>query len=157
MRFIKLVNANFEEYLAVFLLCILVLLGFLQVLFRFLFNFSLDWTEELSRYIFICLVYVAASLAVQKRRHVRVEIIDMLLGPKALHYLNILVQCVWMAFSILIAVEGYDVAQNELTQLSPALGVSMAIFYGIIPFGFGLMSLRLLQNIVADIRKGGQV
>lgn len=154
MRYINQINEHFEEYLSIFLLCVLVLLGFLQVLFRFCFNFSLDWTEEMSRYIFIGLVYVAASLGVKKRRHVRVEIIDMVLNATLLHYLNIILNVIWMLFSILIAVEGYNVAMGEITQLSPALGVSMAVFYAIIPCTFMLMAFRILQNIVQDIRKG---
>lgn len=154
MYYIKQINEHFEEYLSISLLCVLVLLGFLQVLFRFCFNFSLDWTEEMSRYIFICLVYVAASLGIKKRRHVRVEIIDLILNARLLHYLNIVLHIIWMLFSILIAVEGYDVAIGEINQLSPALGVSMAIFYAIIPCTFMLMALRIFQNILQDIKKG---
>ena len=37
---------------------------FLQVLFRFVFNLPLAWTEELSRYVFIILIYCGASAAV---------------------------------------------------------------------------------------------
>ncbi|WP_232055270.1 TRAP transporter small permease [Vibrio taketomensis] len=54
----------------------LIILCLLQILFRFVFNFSLSWTEELARYVFIALVYAASSLAVIKGAHVRVEIID---------------------------------------------------------------------------------
>lgn len=156
MKFIKQIFNGFEEYLSILLFSVLIILGFLQVIFRFFFNFSLDWTEEMSRYIFICLVYVAASLAVQRRRHVRVEVIDMFLNTKQRHYLGILVNVIWMLFSVIVALEGVVVAEGEITQLSPALGVSMAIFYAFIPFGFFLMALRILQNIIEDIRTGGK-
>lgn len=67
---------NIEEYISTFLFIALIILCFLQILFRFVFNFSLSWTEELSRYVFIALVYFSASLAVVRGAHVRVEVID---------------------------------------------------------------------------------
>lgn len=67
---------NIEEYVSILLFSSLIILCFLQILFRFVFNFSLSWTEELSRYVFIALVYISASLAVIRGAHVRVEVID---------------------------------------------------------------------------------
>ena len=49
---------NFEYYLIVFLFTILIVVCFLQVLFRFVFNLPLAWTKELSRYVFIILTYM---------------------------------------------------------------------------------------------------
>ncbi|MDB2142127.1 TRAP transporter small permease [Enterocloster clostridioformis] len=53
---------------------------FLQMLFRFVFNLPLAWTEELSRYVFIILTYCGASTAVLDNAHVRVELIDNVLS-----------------------------------------------------------------------------
>ncbi len=38
-------------------------------------------------------------------------------------------------------------------QISPAVGFSMNYIYAIIPLGYGLMSLRLVQNIIRKIRE----
>ena len=56
---------------------------FLQMLFRFVFNLPLAWTEELSRYVFIILTYCGASTAVLDNAHVRVELIDNVLSARA--------------------------------------------------------------------------
>ena len=73
---------NFEYYLIVFLFTILIVVCFLQVLFRFVFNLPLAWTEELSRYVFIILIYCGASAAVLDNAHVRVELIDNVLSER---------------------------------------------------------------------------
>lgn len=152
MSVIKRAFDKFEEVIAVSLFVVLIILGLLQVLFRFVLNFSLDWTEELSRYTFIFLVYMSASLAIMKDRHVRVEIIDGLVSPKTRDRIMFGVEIIWLLFSIIIAVSGVEVALGELTQTSPALGWSMGMMYMIIPFGFCLMSLRLLQKIISRFR-----
>lgn len=47
---------EFEYYVITGAMLLLVLMGVLQILFRFVLNFSLSWTEELSRYLFILMV-----------------------------------------------------------------------------------------------------
>lgn len=79
-----------EYYLIAVLFTLLILVCFLQVLFRFVLSLPLAWTEELSRYLFILLVYVGASAAAGEGKHVRVEIIDSVLPAKATKALNII-------------------------------------------------------------------
>ena len=67
---------------------------FLQMLFRFVFNLPLAWTEELSRYVFIILTYCGASTAVLDNAHVRVELIDNVLSARAV--------CAGTVFAVLI-------------------------------------------------------
>jgi len=56
----------FEFYFITVLFSLLITVCFLQVLFRLVLNLPLAWTEELSRYIFIILVYLGASVAAKE-------------------------------------------------------------------------------------------
>lgn len=56
---------EFEYYIITISMFLLVLMGVFQILFRFVLNFSLSWTEELSRYLFVLMVYTGASLAIK--------------------------------------------------------------------------------------------
>ena len=40
---------------------------------RYVVGASLSWSEELARYVFIWLVYIGISYAVQMKAHVKVE------------------------------------------------------------------------------------
>ena len=42
---------------------------------RTIFNYSLSWTEELSRYIFIWQTWLGTSIALKYKQHIRVEIL----------------------------------------------------------------------------------
>ena len=58
-----------EESLAVFLFALMLIFGFFQIASRFgIIPIPLDWTEELSRYAFIALVYISASLGIAHKR-----------------------------------------------------------------------------------------
>ena len=66
---------KFEEHLLIGTLVFNVLLIFSQILMRTIFNYSLSWTEELSRYIFIWQTWLGTSVALKYKQHIRVEIL----------------------------------------------------------------------------------
>lgn len=141
-----------EECVAVFLFAAMIFFGIFQVISRFgIIPIPLDWTEELSRYAFIALVYISASLAIAHRRHVRVEVIDNFVKGKAKVALDLFVNIGWFLFNLLIAWEGYKVAEESIGTTTPVLEYDMGIIYLIIPITFLLMALRVLVNICVDI------
>ncbi|MGY0398971.1 MAG: TRAP transporter small permease [Ostreibacterium sp.] len=144
---------NFEEYICAILFISLIILCFLQVLFRFVFNFSLSWTEELSRYVFIALVYFSASLATIRGVHIRVEIIDIFVKGKTKKILDSVIDLSFAVFMLLIGYFGLKISVDALAikQTTPALEWLSGWVYAIIPFTFYLIALRLLQRIYQRI------
>ncbi|MEM7394445.1 MAG: TRAP transporter small permease [Verrucomicrobiota bacterium] len=145
---------HIEKMVVVVLFSALVLLCFLQIVFRFALNFSLSWTEELARYVFILLVYMSACAAVLHNAHVRVEIIDGLLPERFKKTLDTVVDLLFMVFMALIGYYGIHLSQEsfEINQLSPAMQIPMGAVYAIIPITFFLTSGRLIQRIVLRYR-----
>ncbi|MDL2272729.1 TRAP transporter small permease [Desulfovibrio sp. OttesenSCG-928-I05] len=143
-----------EESIAMALFCALIIFGVLQVVSRFgIIDMALDWTEELSRYAFIALVYISASLAIARKRHVRVEVIDMLLPASWRKKLELVVNVIWMIFNVIIAHAGWVVAVEGMTTTTPVLQWNMGYLYLIIPFTFILMAFRILFRIIQDVRE----
>lgn len=155
MGFLRKLNENFEEYMCVVLFSLMTFFTFSQVLSRFVFNFSLAWTEELGRYSFVWLVYMAASAAVKKARHIRVEIINIILKNKAKLFMAIVSDIVWLIFTLWLVKDGITVVSMIYGhgQTSPAVQIPMWTAYTIVPLGFGLMGLRLVQRLVKDIQE----
>jgi TRAP-type C4-dicarboxylate transport system permease small subunit len=143
-----------EETLAIIFFCMMIVFGVCQVLSRFsLASFELAWTEELSRYAFIGLVYISASLAIARKRHVRVEVIDMLLPDVWRRRLDLAVNIGWMIFSLVIARAGWVVAVQGMNTTTPVLQWNMGYLYLIVPVTFVLMAFRILFRIIEDARE----
>ncbi|GBF10656.1 TRAP transporter small permease [Tepidibacillus sp. HK-1] len=154
MSILKKIDRYFEESIVVVLFSLMVILTFVQVLSRFVFHLSLGWSEEISRYLFVWLVYISAAMAAKHRRHIRVEIIDQLFPRAVSKWFGLLSDLLWIAFSLLVAYYGYNlvVLISGHGQLSPAVQLPMGLVYIIIPFGFFLIAFRVLQGIVGRFR-----
>ena len=56
-EFTKQFLENFESYVCQILLSFFVLLLFIQIIFREVFNYTLSWGEELARFAFVWFVF----------------------------------------------------------------------------------------------------
>ena len=134
-----------------------------QVIYRYIITQFIEragaavWTEELSRYIFIWISYLALCVAIQKRSSIRVDIIYDKLSPRLQGISWIIVETLFLILTLVIAYFGYGQIERLLTypQYTTALRIPYLIPYLILPCGFGLMALRLVQRIVGQIRVCG--
>ncbi|KUO53349.1 MAG: hypothetical protein APF76_08900 [Desulfitibacter sp. BRH_c19] len=160
MNVLKLLDKYLEEASCVVIFATMTTLTFFQVLSRFLLNYSLSWSEELARFCFVWLVYLAASMAIKHRRHIRVQIAEIFLPVKAAAWLGLVSDCIWLFLTSVMTVQGKNVAMMILGhgQTSPAVGLTMGYVYAAIPIGFALMSVRLVQQVIIRAKeiKGGE-
>ena len=54
------------------LLAMMILFVTLQVINRYVFQFSIPWTEELTRTFYILLIFIGSALATYQNNHIRV-------------------------------------------------------------------------------------
>ncbi|MFD1416593.1 TRAP transporter large permease [Oceanobacillus jeddahense] len=158
-KFLTFIDRRFEEILIVSGFLIFIILINLQVINRYLLPF-LDignittWTEELSRYLFIFVSFLGASLAIRKRESIQVSVIINQFPKsvqKALHLANMLFM---FYFSYMMVMNGFQLIsfQIETQQTTPALSIPMAFPYSAIPIGFALIMIRLIQMFIKDMK-----
>lgn len=73
-RIIKVIN-NIEEYSVVLILLGLAFLSFVEVICRYLLDFSFTWLEEVSRNIGILVAFLGASLGVKYGVHFSMDFV----------------------------------------------------------------------------------
>ena len=155
MKTLKNIINNIEEYISSVLLGAMVILIFLQIIFRFVLNLPLRWTEETARYAMILLIYLSACSGVKKEKHIRIEAIHNALPQKAALVYWVISNIIWMLFNLVMIVYGINMAWYIYStgQVSPVLHLPMGILYMVIPVCFTIMEIRIVQLVVARIKE----
>lgn len=147
---IKTFFNNIETWLASFFLVMFSSLTILQICTRFIFNISLTWSEELSRYAFIWFVYLSASYAVKNRTHVRFQFLVDAVPTKLQNVLKFLALLCWLSFLVFLLIYSSKITIQlfHTMQLSPATRIPMYLIYLVLPLGSLLMTFRVVQHII---------
>lgn len=159
-KVVKFIDQRFEEVLIVAGFIIFIILINFQVINRYLLPFVeianiTTWTEEISRYIFIAVSFLGASLAIKKRESIQVNALVKRCPASIQRSINLANTIFMLYFSYIMIRYGFELISFQLStgQTSPALGMQMAIPYSAVPIGFSLVIIRLIQNFSFDLRK----
>ncbi len=108
------------------------------------------WSEELARYVFVWVSYLAVPLAVLNRSSIRVDFLYEKLPDRFKHCNWVIVELSILILSAMLAYMGCGIVQMqiEFPQITPALRIGYFIPYLILPIAFTLASVRAVQNLV---------
>ena len=129
---------NLEEYICCALLGVIMTLLMMQVCYRYFGGKSIAWSEEVSRFLFLYLVYFAASLAASKNLHIRVTAQLKLLPKLGQMLLLLTTDIIWLVFCI--------ISMSDRPMVSGALMLDMRYVYAAVPIAFTLQAVRLVER-----------
>ena len=156
MRFMRKLYDNFEAYICVILLAVMILCLTLQVVIRIVSGGSLAWAEEMSRFCFIGTVYLGTAVAAQRLAHVRVTAQFMLMPVKARLAFRIFADLILIGFNLSLAYlsAGFVAEAVEFDEISATLGINIAYVEAVIPIGALLMSWRIVESYLIRMKNG---
>jgi TRAP-type C4-dicarboxylate transport system permease small subunit len=119
----------------------------LQVLFRYVLNDPLVWSEELARFAFLWMVFLGLGLAERDDQHIAVDyfVARMPTGPQKVIRIAVEIFCI-----IVIAVICYQsigIIKVQAAMRSVALNISMAYTAIAVPIGFVILCIYKLLSI----------
>src|SRR5690625_3458695 len=124
---------------------------------RYVFNNSLTWSEELSRYAFVWFVYASASYAVKYQRHVKFNFLVSFFqkyfkSPVYSEIIKLIALALWISFLIFLVYYSFRLVNNQFKfgQVSPANHIPMFLVYLGLPLGAMLMTFRVAQHIYTE-------
>ncbi|MDA0349373.1 MAG: TRAP transporter small permease [Verrucomicrobia bacterium] len=110
------------------LLGLITLLVILQITFRFVLNDPLPWPEELSRLLFIYLVFIGGAVSSRNNDHIGIDLIDHLVTvPKRQAVLHFLRLSATSLVLVVVAFGSLQILPNIAGMKLPATGLPMAL------------------------------
>ena len=149
-RISNIVN-RITEVILVIVLAAMAVVVFLQVIFRYLLNFPLFWTEEFARYCLVWSSLLGSAVAVKRGQHIAVTIVSERFPPAVRRVMKIITLISVAVILTIILWGGIQLVAITRAQISPALRVSMSVPYLAVPVGAALMLLHTLNFIYETI------
>jgi len=131
-------------------LCILlvsiVVITFLQVLFRYVFQISLAWTEELARYTFMWIAALSVAYAFKTKSHFALKFVVDRFGFKIRRLISSIVTFLTITFLVIFTWKSLQYVQSASNQIAPGTGLSMVIPYSSMVCAGLLMIFYVIKN-----------
>jgi TRAP-type transport system small permease protein len=137
------VLVTLNRWIVIAMMAVMVVLVFMNVVCRYIFNFSIIWAEEVSQYLMIWVAFLAAGLALRQGRHVAIEMLQDRLPPTARRMTRHLVALLLIVFMGILTVLGFRFARFAWDQESPVLNIPLGIPYLAVPIGALLLMIHL--------------
>jgi len=129
----------------------------LQVLFRYVLNASLAWSEELAKGLMVWSVFLIAPFGYRNGVHVAITLFSDAL-PRPVHLgVRILINLLVGWISTVLLIESLGLWQRGLTIPSATLPVNMAAFYSAVVVSLAallLVCVEILLRHVHTLRTG---
>ena len=140
------------EVLIAACLALMAVLVFGNVVLRYAFNSGIAMSEELSRLLFVWLIFFGAILASVQHAHIGFDSLVQRLPLGARKALVLLTGALMLAACLMFLVGGWAQTKINLGNTYPVLGVSYAWLYGVaLVFGAGML-LAIVNNVWRALR-----
>ena len=142
------------------MLCLLLIaivgVTFIQVLFRYIFHFSLAWSEELARYLFLWLAALTSAYAFKKGSHFALRFLVNRFGMRMQRILGGVVVMITSGFLIIFTWKAIEYTISMAGQIAPSTGLSMAVPYSSGIAGGLLMLNYVIKNWLKELRQSSR-
>ncbi|MBL9187729.1 MAG: TRAP transporter small permease [Opitutaceae bacterium] len=144
------------EILIIALFAVIVLVGGLQVLCRYVFNASLSWSEELQRYGLIWIVFLAIVVGYRRGAHIGMGLFLEKMPRAVQRPMGVFIDLLWLALGAAMVVftaayasaSGLTFWRSVARQSSAGMGVRMDVIYACIVIGGAYLVLAALHNLL---------
>ncbi len=130
-------------------------LVFVSVLFRYVLNSPLTWSEEAASLLFAWLTFVGAYVGFRTRSHIRIDTLTIFLAARVQRAIRRVVDLCVLAVLAIFIWQGFGLTTTTWSLEFPAMEISRGYLYISLPIGACLMVLAILWTWRARGTTGG--
>ncbi len=127
----------------------------LQVVFRYVLNSPLTWSEELARYLFIWCAFLGWIIASRRRSHLAMTFVVDRLPGGAQRGVAVAIQLATLLFAWLLGSRGLQLVRNNWDVENVAVPFNLGIVYLIEPIAAVVIATYAIIALVEALRGGG--
>ncbi len=135
------------EVLAGLLVGGIVVVNLAQVVWRYVIDDPLEWSEEVMRYTMAWVMFIGSSAAIFRGEHMAAGLLDSLENPRLKTLLHYVILLAMLIFAGILAFFGTRYGLDT-GQVSPASGIPMEVAYLSVGVGGILMCIKILCLLV---------
>lgn len=149
MKKIRWCLDHFEEGFLLLSLGMITVVMFAQVVSRYVFQASLVWTEELSRYFFILMAFAGLSYGIRTKSHLRIDLLETAVPILKLPF-EIITDILVVGFCVFMLRPALNSVQFIFNsgQVSPAMEIPMFVVYIPLAVGLVLSIIRMVEKYI---------
>jgi TRAP-type C4-dicarboxylate transport system permease small subunit len=118
----------------------------ISVVFRYVLNSPLTWSEELASLLFAWLTFVGAYAGFRSRSHISIDTLVIFLPPTVRRGLARFVDvCVLLLLALFIW-QGINITATTWSLEYPAMEISRGYLYLAFPIGAALMAIGIIES-----------
>lgn len=129
----------------------LVALVAVQIFFRYVMTSPLTWPEEVARYVYVWVVFLAVAKLAGERRLYAIDFFISRAGATVQRVFDILITLAMIGFFALTLQSAWVVLSAN-ARIRTATGIPVNLLYASIPVAAVLIILALLPNLLKQIR-----
>ena len=149
-RDIKAVLKYPLEFILCFLIVALVSVIFIQVLFRYVFELSLAWSEEIARFLLMWLGALSAAYAFKTKSHFALRFVVSRLSEKMQTAASTIVFLVLVVFLGIFIYQAFHYMMSGMNQIAPGTRMPMTVPFASAFVGGFLMLYYVVRNWWTD-------
>ena len=152
-KYMKMINTTFSLLGGWFLITIMAI-NVYEVIARYVFNAPTIWTVEISTYLMLISVFLAAAYTLQEGGHTKVDFLISRLSTKNRRIIDIITSILGIIFVVVLvwkstelALFTHTIGSKSMTQLA----IPLFPIYIIVPIGSFILLLQYFLQLYAII------
>ncbi|HPI98103.1 MAG TPA: TRAP transporter small permease [Synergistales bacterium] len=146
--YIAFIIDKLSGYVIFISLLVMTIATFSQVFCRYVLNFSIPWSEELSRFLFTWVVFAGVPSLVYRSGMTAFNLFLLKMSGWKAKLASLLISSGYVLFFYYLSTGSIPLVKRQMMQMATSIPVSMGMIYLVIPVSGFLVIIVSLERLI---------